>query len=596
MKFGNTNSMKPGETVVYHASAIVVLLLNAVTAFNVASAAEAAPFPGKQSEWNGYTRYDFTVDEKPVLVVAPKSPAAGRPWVWHGEFFGHKPAPDIALLGRGFHIVYMRVPNMLGCPQAVQHWNAFYKELTTKYGLSKRAALVGLSRGGLYCYNWAAANPEKVACIYGDAPVCDFKSWPGGKGRGKGSPRDWQLVLKTYGFQDEAEALAYDKNPVDNLGPLAKAGVPLLHVYGDADKVVPWDENTGVIAERYRKLGGSIQLIGKPGVGHHPHGLDDSTPIVEFIAKHATVERAAATKSLKVYILAGQSNMQGHGKVVAEERANQGKGSLEWLAKHSAKSARFKHLLDETGKWAARDDVQIWYLERKGNLAPGFGHRAGYIGSELGFGQTVGDASDEPVLLIKVAWGGKSLAKDFRPPSSGGEVGPYYRQLLTHARQVLKDATTLFPQYADRKVELVGFGWHQGWNDRVNQAFNDQYEENLTNFIRDIRKDLATPNLPFVIAETGMSGREEKHPRALSLMKAQAAVARHEKFKGNVAFVGTRDFFRPKAESPSGQAYHWNSNAETYYLIGEGMGKAMLDLEKAIHKGKGRSNSAESTE
>jgi pimeloyl-ACP methyl ester carboxylesterase len=247
-----------------------------------------AAFPGQTSDWNGFARYDFTVDGKPVLVVTPKQAAAGRPWVWHGEFFGHKPAPDIALLERGFHIVYMSVPDMLGCPEAVQHWNAFYNELTGKYGLAKKAALVGLSRGGLYCYNWACANPDKVACIYADAAVCDFKSWPGGKGKGKGSPGDWQLVMKCYGFASEAEALAYDKNPVDNLRPLADAHVPLLHVYGDADDVVPWDENTGVVAERYRKLGGDITLIAKPGVNHHPHGLDDSTPIVEFILKHAS--------------------------------------------------------------------------------------------------------------------------------------------------------------------------------------------------------------------------------------------------------------------------------------------------------------------
>lgn len=136
----------------------------------------------------------------------------------------------------------------------------------------------------------------------------------------------------------------------------------------------------------------------------------------------------------------------------------------------------------------------------------------------------------------------------------------------------------LFPQFADRTFELTGFAWHQGWNDRVNQALNDEYEQNLANFIRDIRGDLDAPQLPFVIAETGMSGRDETHPRALSLMAAQAAVAEYEEFQGNVAFVGTRDFYRPAEESPSGQAYHWNSNAETYYLIGDGMGHAMLRL------------------
>lgn len=283
-------------------------------------------------------------------------------------------------------------------------------------------------------------------------------------------------------------------------------------------------------------------------------------------------------ESVKVFILAGQSNMQGAGKVAAETKANEGKGSLEWLVKNRDTAAKFKHLVDSQGEWVAREDVQIWYLGRTGNLAPGFGNREGFIGPELGFGSVVGDAIEEPVLLVKLAWGGKSLGKDFRPPSSGGEVGPYYRDVVKMSKETIGDAAKHFPQYAGRKLELVGFGWHQGWNDRVNQAFNDEYEQNMANFIRDIRKDLDAPGLPFVIAETGMSGNEEKHPRALSLMKAQAAVAKREEFRGNVAFVGTKDFYRPREQSPSGQAYHWNNNAETYYLIGEGMGKAMLGL------------------
>ena len=243
--------------------------------------------PGKRSLWHGFERFDFEVDGKPVIVVSPKIVAPGRPWVWHGEFFGHKPEPDLALLGRGFHIVYMSVPNMFGSPAAVAHWNAFYEKLTRQFGFAKKAALVGLSRGGLYCYNWAEANPDKVACIYGDAPVCDFKSWPGAFGKGKRSDTDWQLLMKCYGFTNETEAKTYSKNPIDNLSPLAIARVPLLHIYGEADEVVPWQENTGIVAERYRKLGGQIDLIAKPGVGHHPHGLEDSTPIVDFIWKNA---------------------------------------------------------------------------------------------------------------------------------------------------------------------------------------------------------------------------------------------------------------------------------------------------------------------
>jgi lysophospholipase L1-like esterase/pimeloyl-ACP methyl ester carboxylesterase len=250
--------------------------------------------PGKRSVWFGFDRYDFEVGGKSAMVIAPEHEAPGRPWVWHGEFFGHKPNPDLALLGRGFHVVYLSVPDMLGSPGAVKHWDALYAELTGKFGFAKKVALVGLSRGGLYCYNWAAVNPDKVACLYGDAPVCDFRSWPGAFGKGKRSDRDWQLVLEQYGFKSDDEAKAYARNPVDNLAPLAAAKVPLLHVFGDADEVVPWDENTGVIAERYPKLGGDITLIRKPGVKHHPHGLDDSTPIVDFLWQHAASADAKA--------------------------------------------------------------------------------------------------------------------------------------------------------------------------------------------------------------------------------------------------------------------------------------------------------------
>lgn len=285
-------------------SARSACLLLALTVYSlgqpyVASAAKADPpsFSGQETKWNGFRRFDFEVDGRPALVVVPHQPAPGRPWVWHGEFFGHKPAPDVELLRRGFHIAYLRVPNMLGSPDAVKHWNQFYQLLTTRHQLAQKVALVGLSRGGLYCYNWAIQNPDKVACVYGDAPVCDFKSWPGGFGKGTGSSRDWQLVLDRYGFQNEKEALDYKHNPVDQLAPLANAGVPLLHVYGDADPVVPWEENTGLLATRYRSLGGSISLICKPGVAHHPHGLNDPTPIVDFIQRHAGVEPTQSAAS-----------------------------------------------------------------------------------------------------------------------------------------------------------------------------------------------------------------------------------------------------------------------------------------------------------
>ena len=301
--------------------------------------------------------------------------------------------------------------------------------------------------------------------------------------------------------------------------------------------------------------------------------------VVLLLATGATAATAEGKKGpLKVFVLAGQSNMEGQGKIAADPKSNGGKGSLQYLVKDPATAARFQHLVDQDGKWAVRDDVWIWYLGRKGNLTVGYGAREDRIGPELGFGIVMGDCLDNQVLLIKVAWGGKSLAQDFRPPSSGGEVGPSYKELIGHIKEVLANLQTLFPGYDGRGYELAGFGWHQGWNDRVNQAFNDAYEKNLANFIRDVRKDLGVPKLPFVIAETGMSGHEERHPRALSLMRAQAAVAKYDEFQGNVAFVGTKDFYRPPEESPSSQSYHWNSNAETYYLIGTAMGQSMKKL------------------
>lgn len=287
-----------------------------------------------------------------------------------------------------------------------------------------------------------------------------------------------------------------------------------------------------------------------------------------------------APSKVKVFILAGQSNMEGHGVVAADPGRNGGKGSLETLAKDPATRAKFGRFLDDSGKWRVRDDVWIQYLDRKGKLTAGFGANEDRIGPEFAFGNVVGDANQGPVLLVKAAWGGKSLAVDFRPPSSGGEVGPYYREVVERTKRVLASLPAEFPELGARGYEIAGFGWHQGWNDRINEAYTAEYEKNLANFIRDIRRDLGV-RMPFVVAETGMTGRSEQHPRALALMRAQAAVAEYEEFKGNVGFVPTQDFWRDASVSPSDQGYHWNQNAETYFLIGEAMGQAMLKLGPA---------------
>ena len=133
---------------------------------------------------------------------------------------------------------------------------------------------------------WAAAHPEKTLAVYLDNGVCDFKSWPGGKpkgrGTGKGSEAEWKKLLAAYDFKTDAEAVAYKLNPVDNLAPLAKAKIPLLLVYGDKDTVVPQAENSELVFDRYKALGGPVERVVKPGQDHHPHGLKDVTPVVRF--------------------------------------------------------------------------------------------------------------------------------------------------------------------------------------------------------------------------------------------------------------------------------------------------------------------------
>ena len=280
---------------------------------------------------------------------------------------------------------------------------------------------------------------------------------------------------------------------------------------------------------------------------------------------------------VKVFILAGQSNMVGAGVIKMNPDRNGGKGSLEYVMGDPAMKDRTRHMVTADGSFVVRKDVWIWNSDRRGGLTAGFSGKGHTIGPEFAFGHVIGEALDDQVLLIKIAWGGKSLAGDFRPPSSGGEVGPFYTQMMGHIREVLGNLKTLFPEYDGKGHEIAGFGWHQGWNDGYGKAVGE-YEKNMANFIRDVRKELGVKKLPFVIANSGFGGWNQKVDRRLKIMEAQLAVAKHQEFKGNVFTVETRGFFRPKEESPGGQGYHWNNNALTYFLIGEAMGKEMLKL------------------
>lgn len=238
-------------------------------------------FPGVKSLWNGCNRYDFTCEGRNALVVVPKKVAVGRPWVWRPAFFGAFPMADKALLEKGYHLAYFDVTHLYGSPRAVALGNEFYRTMTEEYHLSPKVTVEGLSRGGYYALNWAAANPEKVACLYLDAPVCDITSWPS-----RARKDLWKGFLKEWNVSDSEVSTDFKGNALQLLPTLAKAHVPIMAVCGGSDKIVPFNENFKPFFEAYRKLGGIVELIVKPGCDHHPHSLEKPEPIVDFIQRY----------------------------------------------------------------------------------------------------------------------------------------------------------------------------------------------------------------------------------------------------------------------------------------------------------------------
>jgi len=247
----------------------------------------SAQYPGKSTVWHGFTKYDFQIDRRNARIVVPEKAAPGKPWVWRARFPDWHYQMDSILIRKGFHVVYIDTDELLGSPGCVEIWNSFYNYLTTQYGLSQKVAFEGVSRGGLYVFNFAKKYPERISAIYAEAPVCDFKSWPGGKGFSKGDPESWKLLQKAYNFKTEQEALNYKDNPIDNLANLAAAKVPLLFQIGLHDSIVPPDENTYILANKYIRLGGPAMIypntLGKQSLQGHHFPIDDVKGSADFI-------------------------------------------------------------------------------------------------------------------------------------------------------------------------------------------------------------------------------------------------------------------------------------------------------------------------
>ena len=285
----------------------------------------------------------------------------------------------------------------------------------------------------------------------------------------------------------------------------------------------------------------------------------------------------------KVYVLAGQSNMEGKAKV----------SLLKYQASNGATIERFKHLVGENDQWIERDDVFIKFLDRTGKLTVGYGSPK-CIGPELEFGNTMGDRFEQPVLLIKTAWGGKSLYRDFRPPSSGlpdldvleklltqtkkrrpektlddikDSFGHYYRLMIADVQETLQNLETVFPEYDGNGYELSGFAWFQGWNDMVNADATAEYTQHMENFIRDVRKDLDATELPFVIGQLGVGGtREAPNAKRDAFKAAQAKAAELPEFRNNVSVVKTDQFWDETAAAVYKKG--WKENLEEWNTVG----------------------------
>ncbi len=290
------------------------------------------------------------------------------------------------------------------------------------------------------------------------------------------------------------------------------------------------------------------------------------------------------SNKLRVFLLAGQSNMQGQGVVDFDHPKyyNGGKGILKNVIKNPERTHLYKHIVDNKGDWIVRDDVFVRHQAKEelktGGLSVGFTGYGGrhHIGPEFQLGHLVGEAYDEPVLLIKTAWGGKSIYRDFRPPSSGGTTGEFYKKMLAEYREGLAKLGDEFPLLAKRKPELSGFVWFQGWNDMFDDEALKEYEANLIHLVRDVRREFEQPNLPVVIGELG-NGGPKAGKNMLAIREAQKAAAKA--LGPNTTFVQTTQFARPAKESPNvGHGHHWYGNAESYFLIGNALGQALLGL------------------
>jgi len=319
---------------------------------------------------------------------------------------------------------------------------------------------------------------------------------------------------------------------------------------------------------------GKIATVDPAALVQPPAGLEIGyVPIV--------TRQEKTQKKVRVFVLAGQSNMEGFGTIQDTENDP---GSLVDVIQKDI-SGKWSEI-GKKDDWTTLEDAYLYFARNgdtlKSNVTVGQGAYADLIGPELMFAHQLDAYYDDPVLIIKTAWGGKSLAEDFRPPSSGGTTGAYYNAMIQTVKDVTENLGTQFPDLGTTDFEISGFGWFQGWNDGASDDFLNAYESNLYHLVNDVRNDLNIPNLPVVIASSGQGGFEQINDPWVQSMQNIVSVAQQSVgcndtlYGGKAGFVDTKPYYLNRSESPEDAIYHFNNNARTFLNIGKGMGDEMI--------------------
>ena len=236
--------------------------------------------------WNGFRRLDFKFEGRDAILVFPDNANKTDRWALKTEYFNAFPATEIELVRRGYHLAYLKNLNRWGTDPDHHCKRRFADWLGENYGLRKRFVSVGMSCGGIHAVNFASRYPEYCSCLYLDAPVMNLLSTPVGVGkRNPNIPSAWHEVEQAYGFT-LSDIISYREHPIDRMNILTDNHIPVALICGDADDVVPFEENGMLLKQHYERMGAPLFFRLKPGCGHHPHGLEDPTPLCDFIEQY----------------------------------------------------------------------------------------------------------------------------------------------------------------------------------------------------------------------------------------------------------------------------------------------------------------------